>query len=123
MGGDRVMRNGVMYVATTASNSTWNVNSPPEWTPNLWSKTTSCGTTAAAPAPAPAPAAAPSPAPSPAPAASCTAATWNGTTRYMGGDRVMRNGVLYVATTASNSTWNVNSPPEWTPSLWTKGSC
>jgi hypothetical protein len=25
-----------MYVATRLSASVWNVNSPPEWTPNYW---------------------------------------------------------------------------------------
>jgi hypothetical protein len=133
MAGARVLRNGVTYVATTKSSSVYNVNSPPEWTPSLWSVTTAC-TTAAAPAPAPTPAPAPAPTPAPAPApatttttspapapATCTAAAWNGTTRYMAGAVVVRYGVLYTATAASNSTWNVNSPPEWTPSLWTKG--
>ena len=89
---------------------------------------TGTGTTAPAPSPAPAPTPAPAPAPatsSPAPApASCTTAlAWNGTTRYKAGDRVTRNGVTYVATSLSSTAWNVNSPPEWTPSLWSKGGC
>ena len=47
----------------------------------------------------------------------------DGATRYLGGDRVTRNGTIWVALPASNNTWNVNSPPEWTPSLWGAGSC
>jgi hypothetical protein len=53
----------------------------------------------------------------------CNPAAWNGTTRYFGGDLVTRNGTTWVALPASNNTWNVNSPPEWTPSLWASGSC
>jgi len=53
----------------------------------------------------------------------CSPAAWNGTTRYFGGDLVTRNGTTWVALPASNNTWNVNSPPEWTPSLWASGSC
>jgi hypothetical protein len=41
----------------------------------------------------------------------------------MAGAKVLRNGVVYTATLASNSVWNVNSPPEWTPSLWSKTGC
>jgi hypothetical protein len=36
------MRNGTTYVATPASNTSWNENSPPEWTPSLWSVASSC---------------------------------------------------------------------------------
>jgi photosystem II stability/assembly factor-like uncharacterized protein len=126
MPGDQVMRNTTMYVATEASASAWNVNGPPEWTPSYWS-VTSCSAPAPAPAPAPtpapAPAPAPSPAPAPAPAPSCSAPAWNQTTRYMGGDRVLRNGTLYTATAQSDSVWNVNSPPEWTPSYWSATGC
>ncbi|NUO73024.1 MAG: hypothetical protein HOQ10_09950 [Frateuria sp.] len=43
--------------------------------------------------------------------------------RYMGGAKVMRLGQAYTATTLSNSVWNVNSPPEWTPSYWSKATC
>ena len=70
---------------------------------------------------APAPSPAPTPAPSPAPI--CNPPLWNGNTRYLGGDLVTRNGTVYVARPESNNTWNVNSPPEWTPSLWASGSC
>jgi hypothetical protein len=120
MPGDTVMRNGTMYVATQASATAWNVNSPPEWTPSYWSVTT-CSTPAPAPGPSPSPA--PSPSPTPAPAPSCTAPEWNTTTRYMPGDRVTRLGTLYVAKDISSSVWNVNSPPEWTPSYWAPASC
>jgi hypothetical protein len=41
----------------------------------------------------------------------------------MGGDRVLRNGTLYTATAQSDSVWNVNSPPEWTPSYWSATGC
>lgn len=34
--GQRVWRHGEVYVATRLSASVWNVNSPPEWTPNYW---------------------------------------------------------------------------------------
>jgi len=34
--GQRVRRHGEVYVATRLSASVWNVNSPPEWTPNYW---------------------------------------------------------------------------------------
>ena len=37
----------------------------------------------------------------------------------MPGDTVLRNGTTYVATSLSSSVWNVNSPPEWTPTYWT----
>jgi hypothetical protein len=111
MPGDTVTRNGTMYVATNPSTA-WNVNSPPEWTPQYWSVTT-CG----APAPAPAPS------PSPAPAPSCSAPDWDSTTRYMPGDRVTRLGTLYVARDVSASVWNVNSPPEWTPDYWAVTTC
>jgi hypothetical protein len=36
MPGQRVWRKGTVYVATRLSASVWNVNSPPEWTPNYW---------------------------------------------------------------------------------------
>jgi chitodextrinase len=113
MPGDTVMRNGTMYVATDASATAWNVNSPPEWTPSYWSVATTC----AAPAPAPAPS------PAPAPAPSCSAPEWGSTTRYMPGDRVTRLGTLYVARDVSASVWNVNSPPEWTPDYWATATC
>jgi hypothetical protein len=113
MPGDTVMRSGTMYVATQASATAWNVNSPPEWTPSYWSVSTTC----ASPAPAPAPS------PTPAPAPSCTAAQWDSTIRYMPGDRVTRLGSLYVAKDISSSVWNVNSPPEWTPSYWSLATC
>lgn len=34
--GHQVSRNGMVYVATGISATVWNVNSPPEWTPNYW---------------------------------------------------------------------------------------
>jgi hypothetical protein len=34
--GDTVRRHGTVYVASRLSASVWNVNSPPEWTPNYW---------------------------------------------------------------------------------------
>lgn len=37
--GQRVWRKGEVYVATRLSASVWNVNSPPEWTPNYWAPT------------------------------------------------------------------------------------
>ena len=37
--GQTVWRNGEVYVATGLSASVWNVNSPPEWTPNYWAPT------------------------------------------------------------------------------------
>ena len=36
MPGDAVWRHGQVYVATRLSARVWNVNSPPEWTPNYW---------------------------------------------------------------------------------------
>lgn len=36
MPGDAVWRRGHLYVATPLSAHVWNVNSPPEWTPNYW---------------------------------------------------------------------------------------
>jgi hypothetical protein len=36
---------------------------------------------------------------------------------------VLRIGKLYAATQQSATSWNVNSPPEWTPSLWTVVGC
>lgn len=34
--GDAVRRKGEVYVATEVSRHVYNVNSPPEWTPNYW---------------------------------------------------------------------------------------
>jgi hypothetical protein len=34
----------------------------------------------------------------------------------------MRNGLPYTAIN-SDTQWNVNSPPEWTPNYWAKGTC
>lgn len=39
MPGERVWRHGTMYVATRRSAAVWNVNSPPEWTPEYWRAT------------------------------------------------------------------------------------
>ena len=36
MPGQAVWRNGKFYVATDVSANVYNVNSPPEWTPNYW---------------------------------------------------------------------------------------
>jgi hypothetical protein len=36
MPGEAVRRHGQLYVATRISARVWNVNSPPEWTPNYW---------------------------------------------------------------------------------------
>ena len=36
MPGEAVRRKGEVYVATEASRHVYNVNSPPEWTPNYW---------------------------------------------------------------------------------------
>lgn len=36
MPGQAVWREGKLYVATSVSASVWNVNSPPEWTPDYW---------------------------------------------------------------------------------------
>jgi hypothetical protein len=36
MPGQTVWRSGTLYMATPLSASVWNVNSPPEWTPNYW---------------------------------------------------------------------------------------
>jgi len=57
------------------------------------------------------------------PAAGCAAARWNPQRRYMPGQLVRRQGTLYVATGVSASVWNVNSPPEWTPSYWVPAVC
>jgi hypothetical protein len=104
MPGDVVSRNGQLYVATAASaDPTWNVNSPPEQTPSLWSTYNCTGNTTPTCA---------------------TYPEWNASTRYMPGDIVTRNGQRYVATAASaDPTWNVNSPPEQTPSLWSTYNC
>ena len=37
--------------------------------------------------------------------------------------KLARNGQVYTATAVSATVWNVNSPPEWTPSYWTPASC
>jgi hypothetical protein len=55
--------------------------------------------------------------------ASCGAPRWNPDRRYMPGQVVRRQGTLYVATGVSASVWNVNSPPEWTPSYWVPAVC
>jgi hypothetical protein len=36
--GEAVWRNGKLYVARGVSRSVYNVNSPPEWTPNYWAQ-------------------------------------------------------------------------------------
>ncbi|WP_427913162.1 hypothetical protein ACPWT1_21485 [Ramlibacter sp. MMS24-I3-19] len=36
MPGQVVVRQGNLYIATDESAAVWNVNSPPEWTPNYW---------------------------------------------------------------------------------------
>ncbi|HUR90318.1 MAG TPA: hypothetical protein VMZ74_14620 [Ramlibacter sp.] len=36
MPGESVRRNGEVFVATETSRHVYNVNSPPEWTPNYW---------------------------------------------------------------------------------------
>jgi hypothetical protein len=38
--GQAVWRNGSLYVATDVSSQVYNVNSPPEWTPNYWAPAT-----------------------------------------------------------------------------------
>lgn len=48
---------------------------------------------------------------------------WVGTTRYMPGDKVTRLGQYYVALPISATVWNLNSPPEWTPSYWGVTTC
>jgi hypothetical protein len=53
----------------------------------------------------------------------CHARGWNPEVRYLPGERVWRNGELYVARRVSASVWNVNSPPEWTPSYWRPARC
>ena len=55
--------------------------------------------------------------------AGCAAPRWNPDKRYMPGQVVRRQGTLYVATGVSASVWNVNSPPEWTPSYWVPATC
>jgi hypothetical protein len=42
MPGQAVWRNGQVYVATEVSRNVYNVNSPPEWTPNYWAPA-NCG--------------------------------------------------------------------------------
>jgi len=41
----------------------------------------------------------------------------------MPGDKVLRLGTYYVALDISATQWNVNSPPEWTPSYWGTTTC
>ena len=53
----------------------------------------------------------------------CGAARWNPQVRYMPGDAVWRHGQLFMATRTSAYAWNVNSPPEWTPSYWVPARC
>lgn len=53
----------------------------------------------------------------------CRATAWNPNARYWPGQRVWRNGEVYVATGLSASVWNVNSPPEWTPNYWAPARC
>jgi hypothetical protein len=53
----------------------------------------------------------------------CRAPGWDPNARYMPGQRVWHNGYLFVATPLSASVWNVNSPPEWTPSYWAPVRC
>lgn len=53
----------------------------------------------------------------------CRATAWNPNARYWPGQRVWRNGEVYVATGLSASVWNVNSPPEWTPNYWAPANC
>lgn len=36
MPGEAVWRHGQLFMATRTSAYVWNVNSPPEWTPNYW---------------------------------------------------------------------------------------
>jgi hypothetical protein len=40
--GDAVRRNGDVYVARRISERVYNVNSPPEWTPNYWRELERC---------------------------------------------------------------------------------
>jgi roadblock/LC7 domain-containing protein len=63
------------------------------------------------------------PASAPAAASACSAPGWDANVGYMPGDTVSRNGLMYAATTVSASGWNVNSPPEWTPTYWSLTSC
>jgi hypothetical protein len=53
----------------------------------------------------------------------CRAPRWNPDVRYMPGQAVWRHGTLYLATRLSASVWNVNSPPEWTPTYWVPARC
>ena len=69
------------------------------------------------------PTSAPAPAPAPSTGTSCAFPTWNGTTRYMSGDKVMHQSIAYVALPISNTVWNVNSAPHWTPQYWSKTGC
>ncbi|HXD42283.1 MAG TPA: galactose oxidase-like domain-containing protein [Ramlibacter sp.] len=48
---------------------------------------------------------------------------WDATIRYMPGNKVTRLGKFYVALPISATVWNVNSPPEWTPSYWAVTTC
>ncbi len=40
VGGEKVARLGKYYIAKVVGDSVWNVNSPPEWSPNYWDPTT-----------------------------------------------------------------------------------
>jgi hypothetical protein len=40
VGGEKVTRLGKYYIAKVVGDSVWNVNSPPEWSPNYWDPTT-----------------------------------------------------------------------------------
>ena len=53
----------------------------------------------------------------------CGAPGWDPNVRYMPGQVVRRQGNLYIATDVSAAVWNVNSPPEWTPSYWVPAVC
>jgi hypothetical protein len=53
----------------------------------------------------------------------CEAPRWDPNRRYFPGQSVWRQGKLYVATEESAHVWNVNSPPEWTPSYWVRARC
>lgn len=53
----------------------------------------------------------------------CDAGRWDPQVRYMPGDVVRRHGELFMARRISARVWNVNSPPEWTPSYWVPARC
>jgi hypothetical protein len=82
------------------------------WTPtNIGSGS---GTQTPAPTPAPAPPSGQACVPYPA---------WNPSLRYVGGEKVTSGGSYYIAKVLGESVWNVNSPPEWTPSYWDPTAC